>query len=254
MELEVYASTLSEYTSAKTHAKALIAVGKFITSHGPIVRTQEAAKVYQREKNSTSKKDSIEVYEMLCKHFNISQIYIFDQAYIIQNSEGMDLDYCIKALNDAIDEDMIVKRLEDRLQGVLKDMLRYIDTHRDRQVVKALIAEITNISFTSKLQELQSRRGTRSAKESVRTNLHKNVAIRKTSQIVRNDMTNPQQNQLTERIISRRKLQEIRTIAPGRGRKLKCSEYPEMAAVLEYAFGENDIKEGGGGGLKHIPG
>ena len=58
---------------------------------------------------------------------------------------------------------------------------------------------------------------------------------------------------LTERIISSRKLKEIRTISEGRGRKLKSQEYPELAAVLSYAFGEHDMKECGGGGLEAHP-
>ena len=247
-ELEDNASTLAEGSSAKLHIRAVIAVGRFMMSHGPIVKTQEVSKVYQQQKNVASKKDSIEVYEMLCKYFNISQVYIFDQAFIVQNSDGMNLECCLQSISSAIDEDFIVKkRLEDRLQGVFKSMLQYVDTHRDKQVLKALIAEVSDIAFTAKLQGIQSRSGTRNAKQNVRNNLEKYQAIRTTSQIVRNDMTNRQQRQLTERIISTTKLKELRTIAPGRGRKLKYEKFPEMAAVLEHAFGECDIKEGGGG-------
>ena len=61
----------------------------------------------------------------------------------------------------AIDEDFIVKRLEDRLQGVFKSMLQYVDIHRDKQVLKALIAEVSGIAFTAKLQGIQSRSRTK---------------------------------------------------------------------------------------------
>ena len=112
----------------------------------------------------------------------------------------------------------VKKRLEDRLQGVFKSMLQYVDTHRDKQVLKALlIAGISDIAFTAKLQGIQSRSGTRNAKQNVRNNLEKYQVIRTISQIVRNDMTNYQQRQLTERIISTTKLKELITIAPGRG-------------------------------------
>ena len=130
----------------------------------------------------------------------------------------MDLECCLKSISSKIDEDSIVKkRLEDRLQGVFESMLQYTDTHKDKQVIKALIAEVSNVTFTSKLQGLQSRRGTRNAKQNVCSNLKKYLVIRTTSQIVRIDMTNRQQSQLTERIIYTRKLEEIRTIQPGRG-------------------------------------
>ena len=65
--------------------------------------------------------------------------------------------------------------------------------------------------------------------------------------MVRNDLTTLQQHQLTKRIISQRKLKEIRVFAEGRGRKLKSTEFPELATVLAYAFGEYDVNEGGGG-------
>ena len=206
-ELEDSTLTLAEGSSAKLHIRVVIAVGRFI-SHGPIVKTQEVAKVYQQQKNVASKKDSIEVYEMLCKYFNISQVYIFDQAFIVQNSDGMNLECCLQSISSAIDEDFIVeKRLEDCLQGVFK---QYVDTHRDKQVLKALIAEVSDIAFTAKLQGIQSKSGTRNAKQNVRNNLEKYQVIQTTSQIVRNDMTNRQQRQLTER---------------------KYEKFPEMAAI-----------------------
>ena len=164
----------------------------------------------------------------------------------MQNSDGLNLECCLKSISSVIDEESIVKkRLEERLQGVFKSMLQYTDTHRDKQILKALIAEVSNVAFTDKLQGLQSRHRTRNAKQNVHYNLEKYLIIRTTSQIVQNDMTNRQQNQLTERISSR-KLKELKTIRPGRGQKLKCENFPEMAAVLEYAFGECDMMEGGG--------
>ena len=92
-------------------------------------------------------------------------------------------------------------------------MLQYTDTHRDKQVLKALIAEVSKVAFTAKLQGLQSGHGTRNAKQNVHNNLEKYLVIQTTSQIVRN-MTNCQQSQLTERI-STRKLKELKAIRPG---------------------------------------
>ena len=42
----------------------------------------------------------------------------------------------------------------------------------------------------------------------------------------------------------------MKTIAKGRGRKLKTEQFPELSMALEYAFGELDVSEGGGGGLE----
>ena len=90
--------------------------------------------------------------------------------------------------------------------------------------MKALFAELTRVKFTAELQGLQSREGTVTAKTALATSLLTYADIKKTSQIVRNDLTTLQQHNLTQRIISSRKLKEIRTIAKGRGRKLKSEE------------------------------
>ena len=41
----------------------------------------------------------------------------------------------------------------------------------------------------------------------------------------------------------------FKSISDGRGRRLKCQEFPELPALLEYAFGQQDVLTRGGGGL-----
>ena len=48
-------------------------------------------------------------------------------------------------------------------------------------------------------------------------------------------------------IIFQRKCKEMRVIAKGRGRKLKRSEFADLATIISFAFGELDVTEGGGG-------
>ena len=55
-------------SSANFQIESVIAVGRYIASHGPVVKTRDAAKVYQQEKMLESKEDSIGLYEMLCKY------------------------------------------------------------------------------------------------------------------------------------------------------------------------------------------
>ena len=43
------------------------------------------------------------------------------------------------------------------------------------------------------------------------------------------------------------------TICDGRGHRLKCEEFPELPALLEYAFGQHDVLNMGGGGLEAHP-
>ena len=119
-------------------------------------------------------------------------------------------------------------------------------TPRDKQVLKGIVAELTNISLATRLQGVVSRKGTRRAKQNLPLYLQLFKDISQTSQMVRNDLTTLQQHQLTKRVISQRKLKEIRVIGEGRGRKLKSEEFPELAVVLMYVFGEYDVNEGGG--------
>ena len=64
-------------------------------------------------------------------------------------------------------------------------------------------------------------------------------------------MTNEQQRKLAIRIANKRKLKEILHIAPGHGHKLKCEETSMLVSLLEYAFTEADVIEGGGGVHSH---
>ena len=235
-----------EERNAIQHLHALIKAGEFIIVNGPVVKTQEVGKVYLSEKGSSTRRRSLELYEILSKHLNLAQIYMFDTAYLTENSTN--LATITTSIRSTIDVEHIVKeKVQDHLNDVFPTALKYLDSHRDRQVLKALFAELTNISFAARLQGIKSRKGTRNAIKSVKAHLLHYTYLRSTSQIVRNDMTTMQQHQLTQRIVSARKLKEIRTIGHGRGGKLKSSEFPELATVLTYAFGELE------GGLEGHP-
>ena len=55
------------------------------------------------------------------------------------------------------------------------------------------------------------------------------------------------------RILQKMKLEKLRHVFQGRGRKLKSEEFPFLAGVLEFAFGEGDRVERARGGLKSHP-
>ena len=233
--------------SKLSHLNAVREVAEYVLLNGPLVATQDAAKVYTSAKSLQRNKDAGELYEILCKYLNLMQVYICGKGYLIQ-STGTNVENLIQTIANTVNEEKIVnERVSDRLQSVFKTALEYADTPRDKQLIKGLIAELTSITFTAKLQGIESRQGTRSAKSALKCNLKHYTDIQRTSQTVRSDLTVKQQHRLIQRIISARKVKEIRTIAEGRGRKLKSSEYPELAAVLEYAFGQLDVASGGGG-------
>ena len=202
-------------------------------------------------KQTAKRKFSSEYYQLFAKHFNLIQLYIFGVGYLFPYSPTFNAEKFIQKIKETVNtEDMLRDTISSRLSNLLPVCLQYADTNRDRQVIKGLFAELTSIKFTAKLQGLTSRQGTRNANEALHSGLSSYKDIQQTSLTVRNDLTVLQQYQLVQRIISKRKLQEIKTIASGRGRKLKSEEFP-VAIALEYAFGEIDLQRGGGGLQSH---
>ena len=127
-----------------------------------------------------------------------------------------------------------------------------MDSKRDRDTVTALIERLTSAKFVAgKLLKVQNKRAVQGCRDAFKENLRAFGDIRKTSQVVRNDMTNEGQRKLAIRIANKRKMKEILHISAGRGRRLKCEENPMLVPLLEYAFMEADILEGSGGVQSH---
>ena len=151
------------------YLQAIIAVGDYIIKNGPIFKTQEVGKICLEHKGIARKKLSIEYYELFSEHLNVVQVYMFGTAFFILTS-STNVQIIVKCLGDAKDEEVVIKKVERTLQD-FKVALQYMDSHRDRQVIKALIAELTNVSSVAKLQGIQSRKGTRNATKSLHSHL-----------------------------------------------------------------------------------
>ena len=199
--LEDNINTLSIELSAtegntRKHLEAILAVARYMQKNGPVLKTQELGKVYTHEKEQQTthvRKRSIELYEMFSQHLNLLQIYVFDQAYLVPNSPQ--IMEAIVSLMCIIHEDedakqMVVKDvMESQLKSVYSAALKYLDSHRDRLILKGLMAELTSIRFTAKLEGILSRKGAISGRNHLFSGLQRYAEIRMTSQMVRSDMT-----------------------------------------------------------------
>ena len=64
------------------------------------------------------------------------------------------------------------------------------------------------------------------------------------------DLTTEAGPRKKNRLLQKMKLEKLRHVFEGRGRMLKCEEFPDLAAILEFAFGESDRVQRAGGGLE----
>ena len=146
--------------SKLSHLNAVREVAEYVLLNGPLVATQDVAKVYTSAKGLQRNKDAGELYEILCNYLYLMQVYICGKGYLIQ-STGTNVENLIETIANPVNEDKLVnERVSDRLHSVFKTALEYADTPRDKQLIKGLIAELTSITFTAKLQGIESQQGT----------------------------------------------------------------------------------------------
>lgn len=67
---------------------------------------------------------------------------------------------------------VLLTRTEKRLQEIFSDALQFLDTARDKQVLKGILAHLTCINATTKLQGLKSKKGTRNAVRVLNSNIN----------------------------------------------------------------------------------
>ncbi len=244
---------LTKCPRTAAHLCTLVKVIQYIKEEGPIVATQKVGRFYYETKGERdfSQVTSSSIFETVSKYMNVLQIYINGKAYIIENT-NTNVKALLQTISQAVDKQKVInEHTVSQLTDIFQTALNYMDTPRDKLLLKGLMAQLTSINLVTRLQGIQSKKGARKAKNALHSNLEKFNDIVRTSQIVRSDLTCQQQHQLTKRIITKRKSAKIKVIAEGRGRKLKTEEFPNLASAIEFAFGEDDITLGGGGLESH---
>ena len=192
----------------RANLSRVIKTAQFIESDGPIVSTQEAAKIFYAEKErclgiSTvdDKKvriKSSEFFQKLSRHLNIKQIYIYGKAFLIENSK-QNVNKLIERVSMITNTEKVVNdKIMMAIGDIFKESISYVDTKRDRDILKALFAQATSASFVAKLQGVSNKCSIINARDELRENINSYRDIISSSQVVRNDMTNDQQLRLTK--------------------------------------------------------
>lgn len=148
----------------------------------------------------------INTYEKLSKRLNIVQIYIDQKALIVEGNEK-DISKVVEAVNTALTRvkdgtmnDVVQSKLKDQFS----DILQYMDSKRDRDLLEAVIAKITSVSNVVSMKGKQFMGSLSGHKATLDTKLKQFNELKVTSQTVRNDMTVSQQHTHFERRIKQR--------------------------------------------------
>ena len=236
------------------HLSTMISIGYFIMNNGLIVPTQDLAERYKELKGlkESCRIESARLLEVLSKHLTEVQIYI-GRGYIIEN-HGQEIVKIVDSLKgiQRNDQSIVNQKLEEAIGSNCKTVMKYLDSKRDRDTLKAVLAKVTSVNFMMKLANVQDKRSFQRSKGLVGRNLE--LFKETKNEIMSNsESTSDAERKKNNCVLERMKLEKLRHIHKGRGRKLKCEEFPDLAGILEFAFGEGDRVDRAGGGLESHP-
>ena len=150
------------------------------------------------------------------------------------------------------DQTVVNKKVEQAIGSNYETVLQYLDSKRDRDTFKAVLSKITSISFMKNLASVQDKRSFQCSKDLVTRNLQLFEEMKSNIQVT-GSMTEEAKRRKRNRLLQKMKLEKLRHVFKVRGRKLKSEQFPDLAGILEFAFGEGDHVDRAGGGLESHP-
>ncbi len=150
-------------TKKRAELHAVIKVAELVLTSGPMVPTQEAGKIYTKEKNlflglageNLKKQKSSHLFNVLSHHLNVTQFFLHGKAYIVESHRHSNskIKNIIDLLNTVCPtvQKVVNDHLQNKLACIYRDSLKFMDTKRDCDIVKGLFAKATSVNFTAKL-------------------------------------------------------------------------------------------------------
>ena len=223
-----------------------------------VLPTRGAFDLYWKHKNShlgTEHKGfyrASDTFATLSQHLNIAQVIVSGKGYLCEayNTDITKLQETLTLMTKEHLGNAFSSEVRKRLSNSFQSALSCLDTKKDRDIFMGIFAHLTSANTVMRLQNLQNRGAI--VRQAVRTDsLFRNYETMRTSVLsVRSDMTNKQQQEFERKKLKKLSAKYFKSICDGRGRRLKCEEFPELPFLLEYAFGQQDVLERGGGGLQ----
>ena len=232
-------------------------------TESPILSTQKASSVYQTTKHrilgdnegDIVKRTAMQTYETLSKYMSIMQVYIHQNAYIMED-RGDKLANVVEDIYNLTTsqnfQQVINKHVEDKIGHLYKHALEYLDSERDRDTVTCLLTKITSVTFMANLEGVKNRKRIQKARDIVPAHIKAYQDIIAKFKCKENQTTS-QQKAVLRKVKELKKKGDLRHSMSGRGRALKCEQNPNLVPVLEYEFGFGDFEERGGGGMEAHP-
>lgn len=146
----------------KAELQAVVGVGEELQK-GILLETSKAAKIYSKRKASLlNEKEAtyfcpVDTYEKLSKHLNIVQIYIDQKAFIVEGKDT-DINRVVEIVSDTLTKvknSAVKGAVHSNLKDTFNDILNYLDSKRDRDVLEAIIAKITSVKNVVSLKGTQ---------------------------------------------------------------------------------------------------
>ena len=150
------------------------------------------------------------------------------------------------------DQLTVNKTVEEAIGSNYETLMEYLDSKRDRDTLKAVLTKVTSVNLMTRLASVQDKRSFQRAKGLVGQNLELFKDMKNKLMADSGSLSDAQKKK-KNRLLQSMKLEKLRRIFKGRGRRLKCEEFPDLAALLEFAFGEGDRVDRAGGGLESHP-
>lgn len=187
------------------------------------------------------------------------QIYVKGTGFIIEN-RGADVKKLVESSNNiaTLDQKIINDKVKRVIGGQYDKILQYLDSKRDRDVLSTVLTQITSATFVAnQLANVSDRRSIPRSKDHTTLNLQlfKQMAngLQEAEVDPENKLTTEAKRRKRYRLLQKMKLEKLSHIFKGKGRQLKCEEFPDLAAILEFAFGDGDWIDRAGSGLESHP-
>lgn len=167
------------------------------------------------------------------------QIYLEGTAFILEN-KGAEIADLLTSINSTQrnKEKLIKDHITEKVGDSYSSLKRYLTSKRDRDCVTDLLTKISSVKAVTNLAKVQDKRYAARSRALVFSNLIKFEDMKR--EIDRDqfhELPKEQRRQKINSLLEKKKVESLKHIYKGRGRKFKIKDFPNLAGILEFAFG-----------------